>query len=76
MVFIDQLSMTPIYEAIKFANHKDFQFSFTRLGKTPLIIPVFDIRLENGKFYQTFSILNLFTIICFTEIEKLEKSKI
>ena len=45
------------HEAIKFANDKDFQFSFTRFGKTPLIIPVFDMRLGNGKFYQTFSIL-------------------
>lgn len=64
------------HEAIKFANDKDFQFSLTRLGKTPLIIPVFDMRLGNGKFYQTFSIFNLFTIICFTKIEKLESSKV
>ena len=63
-------------ESIRVASDKNIQFSLTRFGLTPLILPVCDIRLGQGEFYQVVSILNLFTIISFIKLEKQDDIKV
>ena len=64
------------HESLKIAYDKSFQLNFTRIGLTPFIIPVFDLKIDEGEFYQTFSIFNLFTVISYTKLERIKNSKV
>lgn len=50
------------HDALRVVTGKDFAFSVTRWGKSPLMIPVFDVRIDRGLFYQSFSVFNFFYV--------------
>tara|TARA_Y100001968_G_scaffold311699_1_gene334061 strand:+ start:6209 stop:7117 length:909 start_codon:yes stop_codon:yes gene_type:complete len=62
------------HQSVRLASDINFQYSFTRLGLSPLIMPIFDVKIDDGNFYQSFSIFNLFLIICSIRVEKIDES--
>ena len=64
------------HESIRIASNKNYQFSYTRIGKLPFVVPVYDVRIGEGEFYQTYSLFNLFTIISYTKIDKINNLQV
>lgn len=50
------------HHAVRIASGQDFAVSVTRLGRTPFLAQVSDIRLGPGRFYQSVSMLGIIIV--------------
>lgn len=50
-------------KSLRICTGADFQISLTKYGDWPLLLPVADVRLRPGLFYQCFSVFSLATVI-------------
>jgi hypothetical protein len=50
-------------EAIRMGNSENFQFSITKFGNYPLFIPVTDIYVKPGLFYQAYCVFSVVIVI-------------
>ncbi|HTR87490.1 MAG TPA: hypothetical protein VMI56_23605 [Reyranella sp.] len=49
--------------AVRLCTGSDFQLSLTKYGRLPFLLPVADIRIRPGLFYQCFSVFSVVSII-------------
>jgi nitrite reductase/ring-hydroxylating ferredoxin subunit len=61
---MDQLHRPAVHdtyhESLRLVTGRSFALSLTRIGRFKFFIPVFDIQLGPGLFYQAFTVFNLF----------------
>jgi len=50
-------------KAVRICTGPDFQISLTKYGRLPFLLPVADIRIRPGLFYQCFSVFSLVSIV-------------